>query len=173
MLPLRFRVALFNHIGTGPFEFPGTVSDEGIEWLIVERIGDHLLVSDASPNAVNTDRFSDAQAPDNLRANNTQVGIRIETQRDTGALVFLLLRHLPDGLMTQGTFFPADGYARLGVDPDGYPRLEAHGRHYHRVRQNRGISMRYDAGVPLVPDAPGALNWHFNATHRPWIGEQL
>lgn len=173
MLPLNFRVAMFNIIGTGPYEFPGTVNQTGFEWLIVERRGDILMVSDASPGPVPADHGAGVKAPDDLVANFTQVGIRIETDKRAGDLTFLLMRTLFDGVVTPGLFFPADGYTRISMRDDGTPTLITHGRHYHQVRRNGARPVHIDAGHPPAPDTPHALNWHFDAVYRPWADERI
>lgn len=157
----NFRIAMMNQLRLAPYYDPLVVSPPAPEWLIVERMGSILTISDTQTA---TDG-SDTQAPAALAANNTLVGVLIETsdQIDT----FLFVRHLPPPLQVAGGFFPADGYARLSRGPQDRLALSAHGRHALLAETRNGQSVLVDMGLPS-PSAPEARTWHFDAAELPW-----
>lgn len=170
---LNFRIALYNTISTGPYDFPATTTFTGSEWLIVERRGDFLMVSDTNIATTAADAAQDMPAPAGLRPRHVQVSQRIAGAASDESVDFLLLRHLPDGIATEAPFFPADGYNRLSVPASGPISLITHGRHYHLSRTlATGETVLIDGGLPHR-DAGGKLNWHFDAIQRAWAGESL
>ena len=173
MTRLNFRIALFNTISTGPYDFPATTTFTGSEWLIVERRGDFLMVSDTNIATTPADAAQGAPAPAGLRPRHMQVSQRIAGAASDEGVDFLLLRHLPDGIVTEAPFFPADGYNRLSQPATGAISLITHGRHYHLSRTlASGQTVLIDGGLPH-PDSGGKLNWHFDAVQRPWTGETI
>jgi hypothetical protein len=173
MLPANFKLAMFNEIQTGPYEEPGTVGAKGIEWLIVERAGPVIQISDGNKQPSPASEV----APPDLGPNNTLVGLRIDTDVERGDETFLLVRRLPTGVETSGNFFPADGFARISVEGNQI-RLKVHGRHYHHQEVRNGQPILVDIAIPpaaaLQPGGSGGgINWHFDAERRPWVGEAL
>lgn len=171
MLPDRFRIAMFNRIGTGPYFEPVKIDKSGSEWLIVERLGtsgEHLVISDAStqqsPNG--------NEAPSDLTENNTLFGILIEAAADGQEATFLFTRNLVGNQAVNGNFFPADGYARIETSPNGI-LLSVAGRHAHEAVPGPGGPVFRHIPEPTPANAGEALNWHFDAAMRPWSGQSL
>lgn len=166
MLIANFRVAMLNRITLASYYTPSVPDQSGWEWLIVERAGPVLTISDATAPA----RGSETEAPADLSANNTLASVLIETstRRDT----FLFMRHLPPPAESEGNFFPADGYAVLGLNQAGNLKLSAHGRHSLLSELRGGKPIFID--VPIPPESfSGARTWHFNATQKPWSQETI
>ncbi|MBR9891373.1 hypothetical protein GYB14_06730 [bacterium] len=165
-----FRIAMFNELTTGPYARPDQVDRTGTEWLIVERSGPGgtiLQVSDGAGSA----EPPDGSAPADLTARNTLVGILAEDDlSDPVNVRFLFVRVLPPATKTDGVFFPADGYAELALTEDGVISLHAVGRHFHTTGAVGGATVLADVPYP-AQGAQGGLNWHFDATRRPWINE--
>ena len=167
MLPANFKLAMFNEIDTGPYDEPGTMVGKGIEWLIVERTGSVIQISDGDKDAEPGSEI----APPDLGPNNTLVGLRIETDVERGDETFLLVRRLPRGVKTNGQFFPADGYARVSAAGNQI-RMKVHGRHFHFTEHRNGSPIPIDVAIPPV-NGDGGRNWHFDAERRPWVSESL
>jgi hypothetical protein len=161
MITPNFRIAMMNQLRLAPYYDPLAVSSPTPEWLIVERMGSTLTISDTQRA---TDG-SDTEAPVALTANNTLVGVLIETSDEIDT--FLFMRHLPPPLQTAGGFFPADGYARLSRVREDRLALSAHGRHALLPETRNGQSVLVDMGLPS-PSAPEARTWHFDAVELPW-----
>ncbi len=141
MLATNFRVAMHNTIRIAPsYDRPDLTNPPGNEWLIVERSGadgEVLTISDAGPI------LGTATAPDGLSENNSMFGVLLHENEIGNDAVFVLARHLPVGGTVPGSFFPADGYARVSETCAGL-HLRAAGRHAH------------DAAGDDIPDpAPG------------------
>ncbi|MCB1390575.1 MAG: hypothetical protein KDK12_15755 [Rhodobacteraceae bacterium] len=166
MLTANFRVAMLNRITLAPYYAPTQPDGQGFEWLIVEREGALLRISDGSRPADG----SESAAPDDLQANNTLVSVMIDA--GAGADTFLFMRHLPPPTATEGSFFPADGYARLARDAAGQLTLEAHGRHALLSEIRGGQAVHIDVPVP-PKDFAGARTWHFAATQKPWTQQLI
>lgn len=113
MLATNFRVAMHNTIRIAPsYDRPDLTNPPGNEWLIVERSGadgEVLTISDAG-TAPGT---PPATAPDGLSENNSMFGVLLHENEIGDDAVFVLARHLPPGGTVPGSFFPADGYARV------------------------------------------------------------
>ena len=133
---------------------------------IVERAGPLLSISDGIPNADGTE----TQAPDDLVANNTLASVLIEP--GDSADTFLFMRHLPQPAGTEGNFFPADGYAQIGLDAAGNLTLNAHGRHALITETRRGQPEHIDVAIP-PPTFAGARTWHFDAVQKPWSQQSV
>jgi hypothetical protein len=160
-----FRIAMLNTLRVGPYDTPHQTNPSVHEWLIAARSGPggvFLVISDTAipvdPNATS--------APDDLSEQNSIVAILAEDRAD--ALQFLMVRHLPASVTVPGRFFPADGMAELRKD-DTRMRLTAFGRHAHSRGSTDGQAVLHDIPYP-APNAEGALNWHFAAEERPWVG---
>jgi len=125
----QFTVAMRNDFSRGPFHRPGVRTAFALEWLIVERLGDFIAISDAGGLKKEQAQDTNSPAPDNLMRNNTLVGTFIEHMK-TGEDVFLLSQFPIDTPLVLGTFFPGEGYARL-CEVNGLIELHTHGRHFH------------------------------------------
>lgn len=165
MIAEAFRIAMLNTLRIGPYDTPYQANPPVQEWLIVTQSGAggvYLIISDtASPVEGNG-----ISAPDDLSEQNSIVAILAENRAN--APQFLMLRHLPTSVSVPGRFFPADGMAELRKDCTGL-RLAAFGRHAHSRGSVDGQTLLHDIPNP-APNAEGALNWHFAAEERPWIG---
>ena len=168
MLQPNFKIAMFNALGIGPYHDPATVSSRASEWLVVERRGRILFISDGNIPADKSAASDGSPAPDTLMPNNSLTGLLIESDLSHGEDVFLLIRNLPSGISTPGNFFPGDGYARLSLGTNGL-RLLVHGRHYHSAEVRNGAQILVDGGVPGSNGS--AINWHFDAVQRPWSAQ--
>lgn len=168
MLPRTFRVAMFNRLRLAPFHHPAAIERTGAEWLVVERRGDFLLVSDTDRPVAEDEAAPACAAPGGLTPKHTLVGQLIVAQDAPETLIFLLVHFAPPGIDLPGTLFPAHGFARLEHDSGGL-RLAVHGRHYHWCQQSGpgGLSL-IDAGIP--PTDGGGGTWHFSAEERDWAG---
>ncbi len=159
MLANNFRVAMHNTIAMASYLRPDLTNPPGNEWLIVERSGadgEVLTISDAG-SAPDT---RPASAPDGLAENNSMFGVLLHENEIGNDAVFLLVRHLPAGAAVPGSFFPADGYARVSETCGGL-HIRTAGRHAH------------DGGGNDIPDpAPGqGISWHFDAWRLVWSNE--
>lgn len=159
MVARNLRVAMHNILALAPYERPDNRGGPLIEWLVVERSGadgERLTISDAG-SAPST---APADAPSGLTPNNTMYGLLLHENEIGDDAVFLLARHLPAGVTVEGSFFPADGYARLSSYCFGL-QLRAAGRHAHD-----------GAGQDIPDPAPGeGLSWHFDAKRVRWVNE--
>lgn len=165
MIAEAFRIAMLNALRTGPYDTPYQTNPPVQEWLIAARGGPggvHLIISDTAMR-VGGDTTS---APDDLSEQNSIAAILAENRPD--APQFLMLRHLPTGFAVPGRFFPADGMVELRND-GAQLRLSAIGRHAHSRGSIDGQAVLQDIPHP-APNAEGAINWHFAAEERPWLG---
>jgi hypothetical protein len=166
MLQSGFVVAMAADIDLASYERPSRIVRRVRRWLIVSRLGsdgEHLTISDTGPLA-----NAPAGAPIGLKPAHTLLGVLL-SQDGNGDCVFLLSRQRPQLLQTAGTFFPADGYARVTGCLDEL-HLRAQGRHAHSRGRRSGQDVRKDVPDP-APDARFALAWHIHAERRPWTGE--
>ncbi len=159
MLATSFRVAMHNTIAMASYDRPDLTNPPGNEWLIVERSGadgEVLTISDAG-SAPGT---PPATAPDGLAENNSMFGVLLHENEIGNDAVFLLVRHLPASGAVPGSFFPADGYARVSETCAGL-HLRSAGRHAHD-----------GAGNDIPDPAPGqGFSWHFDAWRVVWSNE--
>ena len=163
---VNFRIAMLNRISLAPYYTPSVPDASGHEWLIVERAGPLLSISDGTIAATGAEK----EAPGDLSANNTLVSVLIEP--GDAIDTFLFVRHLPAPATTAGNFFPADGYARLGTSPAGAFTLNAHGRH-SQLQELRGAHLvLIDLAIPPAGFA-GARTWHLDAVQKPWSQQSL
>lgn len=165
MIPPDFTIAMRNSFARGPFHQPSELTDFALEWLIVERKGRFLAVSDAGSVTPEQAKQKVHRAPDDLSRNNTLVATLIEFRHDTGEQLYLFSQFPITTGLTQGQFFPGEGYARLCAR-DGEVALSVHGRHAHRRLPDGSFE---NAGQP-GPGA-GGINWHFDALRCPWSQE--
>lgn len=159
----QFTIAMRNNFSRGPFDRPGVKAAFALEWLIVERNGDFIAISDAGGLTKEQTKNIDGPAPDDLQRNNTLLGVFIEYMK-TGEEVFMFSQFPIVTPLTIGTFFPGEGYARLCTDSNDI-KLDAHGRHFHLGNPPA------NGGKPSDPAL--GLNWHFDAQQRPWAQQSL
>ncbi len=160
-----FVVAMAAEVELARYGCPSKVLRRVGQWMIISRLaadGGVLTISNAGSIAL-----GGIHVPIGLRPIRTMVGILMSD--DGTDAFFLLVRHLPPPLEVAGTFFPADGYARV-TGPIESLRLTVAGRHAHSCGWRDGGPVRHDVADP-APGARGALAWHVNAVRRPWKGE--
>ena len=159
MVATNFRVAMHNTIAMATYDRPDLTNPPGNEWLIVERSGadgEVLTISDAG----GAPETPPAAAPDGLVENNSMFGVLLHENEIDNDAVFLLVRHLPASGSVPGSFFPADGYARVSETCSGL-HLRSAGRHAHD-----------GAGNDIPDPGPGqGFSWHFDAWRRVWSNE--
>jgi hypothetical protein len=165
MHPKTFRIAMLNTLRVGPYDAPHLTNPPVQEWLIAARSGPGGVILIISDTAIPVEGDA-TPAPDDLSEQNSIVAILAEDRTDT--LHFMMVRHLPATVSVRGRFFPADGMAELRKDGTQM-RLTAFGRHAHSRGSVDGQAVLHDIPHP-APNAEGALNWHFAAEERPWVG---
>lgn len=167
MLQGGFVVAMAATINVANYDKPTDIVRPMRKWTIVSRFGpesEHLTVS-----VTHAMLEPEAAAPIGLSPVKTAFGILLsETDSES---MFLLVRHLPRDVRVAGTFFPADGYARLRGSPDRL-LLQVEGRHAHSRGHANARDVRYDVPEP-APGAKWTMAWHIDAERRPWTGEFL
>ncbi|SNR76968.1 hypothetical protein [Puniceibacterium sediminis] len=161
MIPNDFRIAMCNSLRIGPFGTPHSAQAAGQEWLIVSRSGPEGALLQISDTGVAKSPDSD-EPPADLSERNTILALLAEP--DASAPQFLMVRHLPPGVQVAGTFFPADGAARLTQGEQGLG-LKAFGRHAHTSGMTVGRLILHDIPDP-APSYDAAVNWHFDAEER-------
>ena len=176
MVPEGFVVAMQGCLALAPYGMPFRTAAPRREWLILCRWGmegEYLSIARAGPAEAAV-----AGAPAGLRPRATFLGLRLAEPGAEGAS-FLLVRHLPPGVVLAGVFHPTDGIARLS-GPGNALRLAAAGRHAHLrgARQREaGREMGREEVRADVPDPPegaaGATGWSLSGRRLPWIGEFL
>ena len=130
-----FTTLMSNALELGPYDDICHPTNTGQEMLIVKREGGVLRISDSQK--------IDPSGPDvvsNYRANNSMYGICAREESSGGGIsgfqttYFVLVREIPEEAPIDGTFFPADGVARVTYPPIflfGNKHLMAAGRHDH------------------------------------------
>jgi len=167
MLQSGFVVAMKGDLSLGQYDRPTALLHTAPFWLIVSRWGrdgEFLTISSADralPDSID--------APAGLAPRNTLFGLMLSEDEEQFEATFLLVRRLPPRVSVAGTFFPADGYARLHNAVEDL-RLTSEGRHAHSRGSRDGEVVRKDVPDP-APDAPGTLSWHISACRRRWDGE--
>jgi hypothetical protein len=166
MLHSGFVVAMAADIGVSGYDRPNSVIRRVKRWLIVSRIGhdgEHLTVSDTRISCGDCD-----EAPIGLNPVNSLLGVLL-SQAPNGDCVFLFSRRRPEPLKIAGTFFPAEGYARV-CGPISALQLRAEGRHAHSRGTRDGQEVRNDIADP-APNSKLAKAWHVEAVRRHWSGD--
>ena len=164
MLRSGFVVAMRGIVTICEYDRPTAGLRTTPQWLIVSRWGadgEFLTVSSAGPIAADEQRPPAALAP-----HNTLVGLLLSEDCDELETTFLLVRRLPAGVNVAGTFFPADGYARV-CGPVEQLRMVSEGRHAHSRGTRGGAVIINDVPDP-APDAPGTLSWHIRSERQHW-----
>lgn len=175
MLPDKFRIAMFNRLGIGPYFLPARTDKSAEEWLIIERSGtngDYLVIS----NAEATEASTGYEAPADLVETRSIFGILIDIAPSGEEATFLFTRNLVGEQSVSGHFFPADGYATL-ERYRGQIQLRAAGRYAHETDGKTRSGIRGPAFRHIPEPTPAAhgtaRNWHCNAIMRPWINQCL
>jgi hypothetical protein len=162
-----FVVAMAAIVGLASYETPTEIVRRIRKWAIVSRFGPENEYLTFSVGTSIQPRQN--EAPIGLVPVKTALGILLSENEHESESVFLLARQLPRGVKIAGSFFPADGYARVNGTFSAL-RLRTSGRHAHSRTLLNGQDVRTDAPGP-APGAKWAMAWHIDATHRPWAGE--
>lgn len=169
MIPTVFKIAMFNHAGVAPFHvFDSHADAPGRDWLIVERLGKWITISDGIIPSEPQDVRAGAEAPFDLRENVSICANHIYSSSDGTEMTFLLCNVTPLGAASDGDFAPTCGIVKLGMSDSGIV-MSAQGRETH----DSGFDM--EAGLASYGEvkASVARRWSFSAQYRPWQGEQL
>ena len=173
MLPSLFKIAMFNHDGVGPFY----VIDEAFEapgrdWLIVERQGKILTISDSNIPSEPKDIRAGGIAPFDLCENVSLSATYFGSSSDENEACFLLSNFAPRMTPIGGLFTPSCGIVRLRMK-DGDISLTAHGRETHDSAFDieDGIASSQIKTQMRMRSAP--QRWSFSAQYRPWQFEQF
>jgi hypothetical protein len=166
MLQKSLLVAMAADISLSRYDQPSVVVRAARKWLIVSRLGaEGEFITISVSEEISTPEHV---APIGIHPMQTLVGLLLSEDAAAEA-TFLLVRQNPVGLGIAGTFFPADGYARVVAHRDGL-RLVSEGRHAHNRGRENTREIRKDIPDP-APNAAGAMAWHVRGVRRPWIGE--
>lgn len=165
MLAKAFVVAMAAEIARSDYAKPTLIRSRSREWLIACRWGpDGEYLSIATAGAM-LDPHG-AAAPDAIAPIHSLFGVLVsETE---AASTFLLVRQLPGPVELAGTFFPADGYARLQQRET--ISLVSKTRYSHSCGWLDGREVRKDIPDP-APSSAEAMSWHIEAKRCDWIGE--
>jgi hypothetical protein len=166
MLQKSLLVAMAGDISLSRYDQPSVIVRAARKWLIVSRLGaegEFITISMSEEIAA-----PEHVAPIGIHPMQTLVGLLLSEDK-TAEATFLLVRQNPVGLGIAGTFFPADGYARVIAHRDGL-RLVSEGRHAHNRGRENTREIRKDIPDP-APNSAGAMAWHIHGVRRPWIGE--
>ena len=107
-------------------------------------------------------------APDAIAPIHSLFGVLVSESDSEAASTFLLVRQLPFPVELAGTFFPADGYARLQQRET--ISLVSKTRYSHSRGWLDGREVRKDVPDP-APSSAEAMAWHIEAQRCNWIGE--
>lgn len=178
MLPMKFKISMFNHIGSCPFdENVNDIAMAGREWLIVERHHKTLFISQGNISSERHDVSKDSSAPSALYANSTLVAFHIGSKKLGTEAKFLLSGLAPAHTRFEGTFLPSCGVAVL-KQKNGKISLSVQGHEYrHSEAHVEGdcFGPLSDPRCDLSIGNQTALShrWSFSAQHRAWAGERL
>lgn len=160
-----FVVAMAAQMAVATYGRPTDIVSRREEWIIVSSWGDDAEFLTIATTG--TEAAGDGAAPHGLQPHSTFLGVLLSRGPAGTDDIYLLVRHLPDGISVAGVFFPADGYARV---ERGEPmRLVAAGRQAHSVGQVAGRELRVDVPHP-APHDTAATAWHISGTERSWMG---
>ena len=167
MLAKAFVVAMAANIARSDYAKPTLIRSRSREWLIACRWGpDGEYLSIATAGTI-PDSSSRA-APDSIAPIHSLFGVLVPESETDAASTFLLVRQLPMPIELAGTFFPADGYARLQQDET--ISLVSQTRYSHSCGWLDGREVRKDIPDP-APYSSEAMSWHIEAKRCDWIGE--
>jgi hypothetical protein len=167
MLAKSFVVAMAADIARSDYAKPTLIRSRSREWLIACRWGpDGEYLSIATAGAMHDPRGR--AAPDTIAPIHSLFGVLVSECEKDATSTFLLVRQLPAPIALAGTFFPADGYARL-QEGDNIS-LVSQARYSHSCGWLDGREVRKDIPDP-APSSTEAMAWHIEATRCQWIGE--
>ena len=176
MLPTKFKVAMFNHLGAAPFEdVSHEITAPARDWLIIERRQKVLFISQGNICSEGSDCVSGKRAPSGLCPSATLAAYHIWSDESGSEASFMLSSLAPRIDAHEGTFAPSCGVVNLSW-VGGKIQLTAQGHDYcHRAfdAQTEGSSILQDPRNDLSLGCETALNrrWSFMAQHRAWAGE--
>jgi hypothetical protein len=162
-----FVVAMAATVSIANYERPTEIIRPMKKWTIVSRFGpenEYLTIS-----VTEAMQHGQDEAPIGLTPAKTAFGILLSENERESECMFLLARQLPREIKIAGSFFPAEGYARLNNIRSAL-HLRTEGRHAHSRGSLNGQDIRIDVPDP-APGAKWAMAWHVDAQRRPWAGE--
>ena len=167
MLAKSFVVAMAGNIARSDYARPTLIRSRSREWLIACRWGpDGEYLSIATAGAMLD--ASGREAPDAIAPIHSLFGVLVSESETEASSTFLLVRQLPGPVELAGTFFPADGYARLQQRET--INLVSKTRYSHSCGWLDGREVRKDIPDP-APSSAEAMAWHIEAQRCDWIGE--
>jgi hypothetical protein len=168
MIAKAFVVAMAADIARSDYAKPTLIRSRSREWLIACRWGpdgEYLSIATAGvmldPNG--------RAAPDSIAPIHSLFGVLVSESETEASSTFLLVRQLPGPIELAGTFFPADGYARL-QQRETTISLVSKTRYSHSCGWLDGREIRKDIPDP-APSSAEAMSWHIEAKRCDWIGE--
>jgi hypothetical protein len=165
MLAKAFVVAMAAEIARSDYAKPTLIRSRSREWLIACRWGpDGEYLSIATAGAILD--ANGRTAPDAIAPIHSLFGVLVSESETSST--FLLVRQLPGPVELAGTFFPADGYARLQQRET--ISLVSKTRYSHSCGWLAGREVRKDIPDP-APSSAEAMSWHIEAKRCDWIGE--
>ena len=167
MLAKAFVVAMAAEIARSDYAKPTLIRSRSREWLIACRWGpDGEYLSIATAGAMLDG--NGCAAPDAITPIHSLFGLLVSESETEASSTFLLVRQLPGPVELAGTFFPADGYARLQQRET--ISLVSQTRYSHSCGWLDGREVRKDIPDP-APSSAEAMSWHIEAKRCDWIGE--
>jgi hypothetical protein len=167
MLAKAFVVAMDAEIARSDYAKPTLIRSRSREWLIACRWGpDGEYLSIATAGAMLD--ANGRKAPDAIAPIHSLFGVLVSESETEASSTFLLVRQLPGPVELAGTFFPADGYARLQQRET--ISLVSKTRYSHSCGWLDGREVRKDIPDP-APSSAEAMSWHIEAKRCDWIGE--
>jgi len=154
MTALDLRTTLFKRTRVG-ISLVAQDDQSGVpEWLVVERRGDYLMISDGTlPPLVARDGL-----PFDTGHDKTQVCLLVTSEWDADSDVFMLARHLDAVETPDKGFFPTEGLARLRLT-DNRLTLICTGDEIHYT-ESLGTDYPFvDVSLPQKV-ARSTPNWH-------------
>jgi hypothetical protein len=167
MLAKAFVVAMAAEIARSDYAKPTLVHSRSREWLIACRWGpegEYLSIATAGTMQNPGERA----APDAIAPIHSLFGVLASECEKEATSTFLLVRQLPMPIELAGTFFPADGYAR--VQQRETLSLTCQTRYSHSCGWLDGREVRKDIPDP-APFSAEAMAWHITGERCSWIGE--
>jgi len=167
MLAKAFVVAMAADIARSDYAKPTLIRSRSREWLIACRWGpdgEYLSIATAGAMIEPDGRA----APDAITPIHSLFGVLVSESETDAASTFLMVRQLPFPVELAGTFFPADGYARLQQRET--ISMVCKTRYSHSCGWLDGREVRKDIPDP-APSSAEAMAWHIEAQRCDWIGE--
>ena len=164
---------MFNHAGVGPFHvIDPDFETSGRDWLIIERHGKALIISDGNIPSEPGDIETGVAAPSGLSENFSVYGRHIQTSQNGQTSTFMLASFAPSGASSEGRFLPACGLVTVSSRSDMLT-LSAHGQE----ALDYTYDIEYGACGETVSRSHHTAHvspnrWAFSATYRPWAAEQ-